>query len=167
MLPSSKWVHWKGYVSQKNEAKSWTIWRNEFKDHYSRDQLNYSVCQEATNLGIFVNSLELEGDLSVTGHRWGKATLSWTHGKMAWFSDFLSQQQRAHTRENPLQDSLVTFLTNELRTECLCPGISREDLGGGVGGVWKSTGCDRMEDVHSTDLRGRPRVLPTPVRRKQ
>lgn len=65
---------------------------------------------------------------------------------------FSAQLGRAHTRENPLRGSLVTFLTNELGTECSYPGIIREDLR--EGRCEEGTGCDQDKHMHNTELWG-------------
>lgn len=45
---------------------------------------------------------------------------------------FSMQSRKAYTRENSLWGSLLTFLTNELGTECTYIGIIREDLREGM-----------------------------------
>lgn len=71
---------------------------------------------------------------------WGNAILSWTGMKTACFSDIFAQKGGAYTRVKSLfWGSLVTFLTNDLGTECPCSGIIREDLREGR--------CERVQDV--------------------
>ena len=67
---------------------------------------------------------------------------------------------RAHTKEKPLQASLVTFLANDLGTECPFPGIIREDVR--EGRCEEGTDCDQIKDVQDTELWGRPWVHPAP-----
>ena len=66
-----------------------------------------------------------------------------------------------HTREKPLKASLVTFLANDLGTECPYPGIIREDLR--EGRCEEGTNCDQTKDVQDTELWGSPWVLSAPV----
>ena len=63
---------------------------------------------------------------------------------------FSAHMGRAHIRENPLPGSLVTFLANELRTECPSSGIISEDVREGK--CEEGTGCDQAEAGHATEL---------------
>ena len=91
-------------------------------------------------------------------HRWGNAILGSTEHN---FSNSLHKWVgRAHTREKPLQASLVTFFANDLGTECPYSGIIREDLR--EGRCEEGTDCDQTKDVQDTELWGSPWVRSAP-----
>lgn len=93
-------------------------------------------------------------------HRWGNAILSWSQYKDHMIFRFSTQSRRAYTRENPLWGSLLTFLTNELGTECTYIGIIREDLREGM--CEEGTGCDQAKHEHNQSCGEAPWVLPAP-----
>lgn len=93
-------------------------------------------------------------------HRWRNAILSLSQYNKRMIFRFFTQFRRAFTRENPLWGSLVTFLTNELGTECTYIGIIREDLREGM--CEEGTGCDQAKHVHNQSCGEAPWVLPAP-----
>lgn len=106
-----------------------------------------------------MKSQESQGIISLVGST-GEEMQSWVAVSVI-FPILCINGGSVHTREKPLKASLVTFLANDLGTECPYPGIIREDLR--EGRCEEGTNCDQTKDVQDPELWGSPWVLSAPV----